>query len=73
MTKKYEVGQKLVAVYTLNRREPAIYPATITKIGRKWVHFETDRNGKERYDHGDGWIAGGYYTSPGQVYEVAGA
>jgi hypothetical protein len=65
---KYEVGQKLVAVYTLNRKDPAIYPATLTKIGRKWVHFETERNGTDRFDPDGGWIDGGQYTSPGKVY-----
>lgn len=59
-----KVGDKLWAVGGYIGGE-----LTVTKVGRKWGHWE---NGwvKNRFDLETGDVCGGGYSSPGAVYET---
>jgi hypothetical protein len=62
----WTVGQEVCVVITLNvRGEPKPRTATITKIGRIWIHLD---GGKERFDAETCRIDGRGYSSPGKVY-----
>lgn len=63
----FTVGQKLVAVYTLNRKDPRVAEVMVTGIGRVWVTYD-DGIRRPRFDPEDMSIDGGNFTSPGRVF-----
>lgn len=67
----FKVGQKLVAVYSLNRQEPMVRDVCVVGVGRKWVGFEeidARYPSRDRFDPFSMQIDGGQRTSPGRVY-----
>lgn len=69
--KDFQRGQKLVAVYSLNRRVPDVLDVEVVGVGRKWVTFaEPGRRWprSDRFDPADMTMDAGNYSSPGRVY-----
>lgn len=69
---EYKVGQELLEVITLNvRGDPKMRKVVVTKVGRKWVSYESKESNykmEDRFDAETGRIDSKNFSSPGRVF-----
>jgi hypothetical protein len=61
---EFHVGQELYLQYH-ERRFTQNRPVFVSKVGRKWIHFD---DGRYRFNPESMRVDGGGYSSPGTVY-----
>lgn len=61
------VGEKVFYQIYTNRRESTLAPVVISKVGRKWVHFNNGWH-QHKADISSLVVDGNGYTSPGRLW-----